>query len=117
MRNRPNPNEPFGEKEKKFIEQAQADRLDSQDRKEDLHSYVNPASWPLDQYHPSPSLAAGSHLKKPIVLYLTEQEWKSIDRHTKVLGVSKQEWIKYAIRKLLEEEQLFFLKNSSKSSK
>jgi len=117
MRNRPNQKESLGEKEKEFIKKAQADRQDFLGKKEDLHTYVQPSSWPLDQYYPTPSLADGSHLKKPIVLYLTEQEWNSVDRHTKILGVSKQEWIKYAIRKLLEDEQMFFLKNNSASSK
>lgn len=106
MRNRPG----LEKQEEDFIQGASATRLElSTQNEEDLHVHVQPHSWPLDGNRPSPSLATGSTLKKPIHLYLNEQEWRTIDRHTKVLGLSKQEWIKHAILKLLEEEQMFFL--------
>lgn len=108
MRSRPNI--PPKTAEQKFIENAQADKLESHEIKEDLHKHVKRASWPLDNSMPTPSLADGSALKKPILVYLNEREWNSIDRHTKAIGVSKQEWLKHAIYKLLEDEQLEFLK-------
>jgi hypothetical protein len=109
MRNRPSLNKTA---EQKFIENAQGGLSEAKIVKEDLHKYVKKAKWPLEEYSPSPSLAEGSNLKKPLLLYLNEQEWNSIDRHVKIIGTSKQEWFKYAFHKLLEEEQHYFFKNS-----
>jgi hypothetical protein len=106
MRNRPTTSKT---PEQEFIENAQADRLEANITKEDLHLYVRKVSWPLGEHSPTPSFAEGSSLKKPVLVYLNEKEWNSIDRHTKTIGVSKQEWLKHAIYKLLEEEQLSFL--------
>jgi hypothetical protein len=69
-----------------------------------------PPKWPLDERSAAPSLAEGSHLKKPMLVNFSEKEWESITRHAQSLGVSKMEWIKHAIYKLMEEEQLYFFK-------
>lgn len=81
--------------------------------KEDLHRYVKKSDWPIINPSPSPCFADGSTLKKPLLIYLNEIEWNSIDRHTKTLGISKQEWIKHAIYYLLEEEQNYFLREKN----
>lgn len=79
---------------------------------EDLHSYVRPIDWPLSKEEISPSLAEGSEtLNKNMSIFLKEQEWNSIDRHTKALKLNKSTWIKYAIFKLMQEEQLYCFKH------
>lgn len=47
----------------------------------------------------------GSHLKKNITLILTESEWNTVDVHVKKLSVSKAEWLRYAVYRILAEEQ------------
>lgn len=94
--------------QKEFLEKAPQDEKET--FKEDLHHYVKLTEWPLNDSNPLPSLAEGSAFKKPFVLYLNEKEFNSLDRHIKKLKVSRQEWIKYAIYKLLEEEQNYFFK-------
>lgn len=107
MRNRPVSSKT---PEQKFIEGASTDASEMELIKEDLHQHVGRSSWPLDESQPAPSMARGSDLKKPMLINLSEKEWNSVDRHTKSLGVSKQGWLKHAIYKLLESEQLHFLK-------
>ena len=77
----------------------------------DLHRYVvRPRTWPLSHSNPTPSLAKGREdLKKPFLIHLTEQQWNSLERHCKELGVSKAEWLRHAMFRLLEEEQQAFL--------
>lgn len=98
-------------KKEDFINNAIAERVDNETVSDDLHRYVRKYRWPLDDTPVSPSLADGSHLRKHFNLPLKEYEWNSIDRHTKVLGVSKADWVRHAIFKQLQEEQIFFLKN------
>ena len=79
---------------------------------EDLHKYVRPREWPVSKEIVSPSLADGSKiLSKNLTVSLKESEWNSIDRHVKALNVNKAEWIRYALLKLIQEEQIYFLKN------
>ncbi len=61
--------------------------------------------WPLFEEEYTPMVQEGSSLSKNMTLALKEFEWKTIDFHTKVLKVSKSAWIRYAIMKLLDEEQ------------
>ncbi|MDC0344923.1 hypothetical protein OAN22_02095 [Alphaproteobacteria bacterium] len=61
--------------------------------------------WPHDRHHPVPELADGSGLKFQMTFSFKEFERNSIERHVKALGVSKIEWIRQAIFKLMEEEQ------------
>jgi hypothetical protein len=97
-------------REESFITGAATEQEVTTPQTVDLHRYVRPHTWPLSHPHPSPSLAKGREdLKKPYLIHLTEQQWNSIERHTKVLGVSKAEWIRHAILRLLEEEQQMFL--------
>lgn len=105
MRERPNKNKT----EEAFINQGQAEVTDS--RVKDFRVYVKHSKWPIFKYNFNPSLAEGSILRKPITLPLKEYEWNSIDRHTKALGVQKSEWIRYAVFKLMSEEQAHFTKN------
>lgn len=104
MRNRPT-------REQEFINNAIAETIDTDTIAEDLHKHVRKYRWPLDDSPVNPSIAPGSHLRKSMSLPLKEYEWNSIDRHAKVLGVGKSDWIRYAIFKQLQEEQIFFLKN------
>jgi hypothetical protein len=97
--------------EEKFINEAVADAVDNQTIKEDLHKYVKKTRWPINPEEISPSLASGSNLRRPINLPLKENEWNSIERHVKALGIGKTEWIRHAIFKLMQEEQIYFLKN------
>lgn len=97
--------------EKKFIEGAEASVADQQTIKEDLHKYVRKIDRDINEIDINPSLAEGSVLRKPLTLALTEKEWNSIDRHTKAVGYNKTSWIRYAIMKLMQEEQLYCLKN------
>ena len=98
------------ELDERFIDNAISEKADTEIIKEDLHKYVKLSKWPILE-EASPSYAKGSHLNKNINLPLKEYEWNSIDRHTKMLGIAKTEWIRYAIAKLLQEEQIYFLKN------
>jgi hypothetical protein len=106
MRRRPNKDE-----EQKFINQAKADFSETQTIKEDLHKYVRKSKWPISNEDISPSFAEGSSLRKPWTIPLKEYEWNSIDRHTKAIGVQKSEWIRHAMFRLMQEEQIFFLKH------
>ena len=96
---------PSYDAERAFLEKARGDRADQQLIKEDLHTFVSPQPWPLDDIEPYPSMPEGSFLRKPMSLPLKEKEWNAIERHTKALGVSKSTWIRHAIFKLMEEEQ------------
>lgn len=60
--------------------------------------------WPFFG-NSNPILEEGGDLSRPINLPLKEFEWNTLDRHTKKLNISKSKWIRYAIYKLLEEEQ------------
>lgn len=100
---------PIKSKEDLFIENAQAHDIISQTSTEDIHQYVIREKWPISEEILTPSLSEGSNLRKPITLPLKEYEWNSIDRHTKTLGIQKSEWIRYAIFKLMQEEQAYFL--------
>ena len=93
-----------------FIDNASGDIAQTSILKDDLHQYVKNTNWPLEKESLQPSLAEGSNLKKPMILPIKEFEWNSIERHTKALGVPKSEWIRYAIYKLMQEEQLFCFK-------
>jgi hypothetical protein len=103
--------------EKKFINGAVADKKDDvyeQDKTEaNSHENVTRKKWPLEDIVIEPLLAPGSSLRRPINLPLKEYEWNSLDRHTRSLGVQKTEWIRYAIFKLMGEEQNHF-KNKKK---
>ena len=98
-------------REEAFITGAATEQEATTPKTVDLHRYVvRPRTWPLSHPDPHPSLAKGREdLKKPYLIHLTEQQWNSLERHTKVLGVSKAEWMRYAMSRLLEEEQQAFL--------
>ncbi len=94
-----------------FVEGATTEAEATQTKTVDLHRYVQRHDWPLTSQTPEPSLASGrGDLKKPLLIHLSERLWKSIDRHTRVLGVSKGEWVRHAILRLMEEEQQTFFK-------
>ena len=78
---------------------------------EDLHQYVRSIKWPIEDISISPSMSKGSKLGKPISISMKEYEWNTIDRHTKAIRIAKATWIKYAIFKLLQEEQVYCFKN------
>jgi hypothetical protein len=94
--------------ENDFISQAIADKKDNSDESNDFYNHMIKVKWPIEDREVSPSLEKGSHLRKPINLPLREYEWNSLDKHTKSLGVQKSEWIRYAIFKLMHEEQNYF---------
>lgn len=101
-----------------FIKNApgNVDAIQSTEAKTDIkdfHVYIQHAKWPLHNQKIEPSLAEGSSLRKPILVPLKEYEWNSIDRHTKALGIQKSEWIRYAIFKLMHEEQAYFAKQTN----
>lgn len=99
-------------KAKEFLNEAAAEKLDSVGSVEDLHKYMRSTDWPFSKEPVSPSLAAGSSsLNKNMSIFLKEREWNSIDRHTKALKINKSTWIKYAIFKLMQEEQLYCFKS------
>jgi hypothetical protein len=96
--------------EEAFIAGAVTEHEATEPKTVDLHRYVRPHAWPLSRPNPNPSLAKGREdLKKPYLIHLTEQQWNSLERHAKVLGISKAEWVRHAILRLLEEEQQMFL--------
>ncbi len=96
--------------EEAFITGAATEQEVATPKTVDLHRYVRPRKWPLSHENPNPSLAKGREdLKKPFLIHLTEQQWNSLERHTKALGVSKAEWLRHAMMRLLEEEQQTFL--------
>lgn len=74
-------------------------------------SYTRRSRWPVDDKPIAPRMEKGGTFRKHINLPLKEYEWNSIDRHTKDLGVSKSDWIRYALFKQMEEEQIFFGKD------
>lgn len=96
-----------------FIEAAPAEQLNRETSKEDIHNYVQPAPWPVIKEKVEPSWAKGDKvLRRSQNLSLKDYEWNSIDRHVKALGVQKVTWIRYAIFKLMQEEQDYFYKRS-----
>jgi hypothetical protein len=97
--------------EEAFITGSAAEQEVTTPKTVDLHRYVvRPRTWPLSHSNPTPSLAKGREdLKKPFLIHLTEQQWNSLERHCKELGVSKAEWLRHAMFRLLEEEQQAFL--------
>ena len=99
--------------EKKFIEGATANKADQSTVKEDMHKYVRRMLEPIDHYKPNPSMAQGSPLRKDLTTSLTEIQWNTLDRHVKAIGAQKAEWVRHAIFKLIEEEQLYCFKNRS----
>ena len=101
------------EQVEKFIDGAVSDLASDKTIIEDLHKYVKHSRWPILLEKISPSLASGSNLNKGLNLPLKEYEWNSIDRHVKALGVKKTEWIRHAMFRLLQEEQIHFLKHKS----
>lgn len=100
-----------------FLDGSASLKADEGVLKEDYHRYVRRASWPLDDASPTPSMANGTNLRKPITLPLKEYEWNSLERHTKALGVQKSEWIRHAMFDLMQKEQLHFFKNRKKKEK
>jgi hypothetical protein len=98
-------------REEAFIGGAATEQEATEPQTVDLHRYVvRPRKWPLSKGKPTPSLAKGREdLKKPLLIHLTERQWNSLERHTQTLAVSKAEWLRHAMMRLLEEEQLAFL--------
>jgi hypothetical protein len=95
-----------------FLHGSSSEKMDDIGKIEDLHKYVKPISWPISKDPISPSMADGSVvLNKNLSVYLKEKEWNSIDRHVKALNRNKSEWIRYALLRLMQEEQLYCLKN------
>jgi hypothetical protein len=93
-----------------FAGAAPADRAEREGSVEDLHKYVGPIDRPPEKI--SPSLAEGSTtLNKNMSIYLKEREWNSLDRHVKALGRNKSEWVRYALLKLMQEEQIYCFKH------
>ena len=83
----------------------------SEDPKEiDLHQFVHRSMWPVFSPSPQPSLAPGrTDLEKTLPpIRASEQLVLSVDRHCKALDVPKSEWLRYAIKKVMQEEQDFF---------
>ncbi len=100
-------------KEQDFVERVITHKDEEINTKEDFHKYVRKSKWPVFDDIISPSMADGSNLRKPMSLPIKEFEWNSIDRHTKTIGVNKSEWLRYAILRLIQDEQLFFMKNKN----
>jgi hypothetical protein len=99
----------------KFVGGSAVQKKDEVGDVEDLHKYVGPVKWPIVEDPVIPSLAEGSMtLNKNLSVYLKEKEWNSIDRHVKALGKNKSEWIRYALLKLMQEEQIHCFKNRKK---
>ena len=91
-----------------FINEASTKTIDeSSGIKEDMHKYIKQIIWPIDNTHISPSLADGSNLTRTLTVSLKEYEWNSVERHVKALGVKKIDWIRHALFKLMQEEQIY----------
>lgn len=73
--------------------------------KEDGSKYVKGNRWPLIEDITLCTMADGSDLRKPLLINMKENEWKTIERHIKDLNVAKSEWIRAAIFKTIKEEQ------------
>lgn len=86
--------------EKSFIRAAIVD----QSEQEAEAVYNAHVKWPLLPNVSTPLMADGTVLRKPMTLPLKEYEWNTIDDHTKRLGISKAEWIRYAIFRVMQEE-------------
>ncbi|MDR0697400.1 MAG: ribbon-helix-helix domain-containing protein [Christensenellaceae bacterium] len=96
----------------KFVKDSASEVLDEKGSVEDLHKYVRSIEWPISKDLIYPSLAEGSvTLSKNMTIYLKENEWNSIDRHVKALGRNKSEWVRYALLRLIQEEQIYCFKN------
>jgi hypothetical protein len=96
----------------KFLHESRAEKMDNIGEIEDLHKYVRPINWPISKEQISPSMADGSAaLNKNMSICLKEREWNSIDRHVKALDRNKSEWIRYAMLRLIQEEQLYCFKH------
>ena len=70
--------------------------------------------WPILKINLKPIMHNGSSLRKPINLPLKEFEWNTLEDHTKKIGVGKTEWIRYAIYRILVEEQEYYHNNIQK---
>ncbi len=77
---------------------------------EEQNYYFRKTNWPIGVNYFVPSSTIGSNLRKAISMSTTEKEWNAIDDHVKFLGVSKMEWLRYAIFKTMNEEIKYFNK-------
>jgi hypothetical protein len=94
-----------------FLHGSTSEKRDEKGEIDDLHKYVSQIDWPIFKSPIAPSLAEGSAtLNKNLSIYLKEKEWNSIDRHVKALGRNKSEWIRHALLKLMQEEQIYCFK-------
>ncbi|MDR2781363.1 MAG: hypothetical protein LBB21_02790 [Holosporaceae bacterium] len=101
-----------------FLHGSRSEKMDNVGEVDDLHKYVRSIDWPISQDIVLPSLADGSTtLNKNLSVYLKEREWNSIDRHVKALDRNKSEWIRYALLKLMHEEQMYCFKNKKDEKK
>lgn len=97
--------------EENFINNAQAYKDDSATNEKpkptkttDKDTALKQMDWPL-LGEVNISYEEGSSLRKPISLPLKEFEWNTLEKHTKLLGVNKSEWIRHAIFSLMEKEK------------
>lgn len=77
---------------------------------EGRNDYFRKINWPTGINYSVPASTTGSNLRKAISMSTTEKEWNAIDDHVKFLGVSKMEWLRYAIFKTMNEEIEYFKK-------
>jgi hypothetical protein len=81
-----------------------------------IYNLVHRVMWPIDG-EVAPSLLKGRNdVEKNLSLRINEDIWLSIEAHCASLDVTKSEWIRFAMLRLLQYEQQWFI-NKSKENK
>lgn len=76
---------------------------------QEVYSLVHRVVWPITVTEEPLLFDGRADVDKPFHMRLKENFWLSIENHCAALGVSKSEWVRVAMSKLLAEEQRWFL--------
>lgn len=92
------------------IQKAKKSQLDpaESNKQTNIFTLVHRVNWPID-FQENPVLFEGREgVDRPFHMRLKEDLWLSIEHHCAALGVTKSEWVRVAILKLLQTEQQWF---------
>lgn len=95
-----------------FINNAVADKITTSYEDSEIFLMLSKIKWPIngEKFH-APN-TEGSTLRKDLNIALKEHEWNALDKHVGSIGISKLQWVKHAIFKLMDEERKSCLKQS-----
>lgn len=86
--------------QKRPIKNSAENFINFAEEKINLHSF---RKWPFHSINNQEDSSA--RLSRSFCLPLTESEWNDLDKHTKYIGIPKTKWVRFAIKKLIQEEK------------